>query len=289
MAAPPSRQQRGGLSATLGELAQVRALSPQADAPTHEGDAIAPFEVPTDRFVTTTDRVAEQADAARAAALNVAGVSGSASGLVLRALARRLAPSKRKIVAVTADVESARALAADASFMLGARDADDAEAAGATTFGQVLLYLPNDASPYADVNPDRRGAQTRLATLFHIAIDLPWSVLVCPIGALARKVVPKDDVLEHAELIVAGQEIDRAALVARLSAAGYVRSPLVEDPGSFAVRGALLDVWAPCATDPVRIEFYGDLVMSIRAFDPDGSGPSARRPRFGSRPRAKRS
>ena len=50
---------------------------------------------------------------------------------------------------------------------------------------------------------------------------------------------------------------------------GYVRSPLVEDPGLFAVRGSLLDVWTPCGAQPVRVEFYGDLVMSIKSFDPE--------------------
>src|SRR5262249_47850917 len=143
-------------------------------------------------------------------------------------------------------------------------------ASNSTTFGDVLLYVPNEASPYADVNPDRRGAEKRLATLFHLAMDLPWKVLAMPVTALSRKVVPSDEVMEHAELLVAEHEIDRTALTARLAAAGYVRSPLVEDPGCFAVRGALLDVWAPCAELPVRVEFYGDLIMNIKVFDPEG-------------------
>ncbi len=63
--------------------------------------------------------------------------------------------------------------------------------------------------------------------------------------------------------------MDRDALVARLGQMGYVRSPLVEDPGTFAVRGAVLDLWSPSAEAPARIELYGDLVMSIKAFDPE--------------------
>lgn len=197
--------------------------------------------------------------------VHVAGAFGAATALALRALGRG---ASRPIVAVTADVESARALAADASFLLGTIDADEQEATGGAG-GPVLLFVPTETSPYADVNPDRRAAQARLATLFHLAMGLPWRLLVVPVGGLARKVVPRDEVVEHAELIVAGQEIDRDALTARLSAAGYVRSPLVEDPGTFAVRGALVDVWAPAAERPVRIEFYGDLVLGIKGFDPD--------------------
>src|SRR6185503_9483773 len=206
------------------------------------------FELPTDRRLTT----------ARALA---AAIAPSVNDVV-HATAQK---TTRRVIAITPDTESARALAGDVSFLLGALDADDAEASGASSFGQVLLYLPNEASPYADVNPDRRGAQTRLSTLFHLGMELPWSVLVCPIAALSRKVVPRETVLEHAELVVAGQEIDRDKLAARLAAAGYVRSPLVEDPGSLAIRGALMDVWAPSAEVPVRIEFYGDLLMSIKS------------------------
>jgi transcription-repair coupling factor (superfamily II helicase) len=270
-AAPKDRRagSPGPLQASLAELAGVSELALDDDettSPPAPLDPLPSFELPTDRRVTTARALASAIAAAPPGTHHVTGVAGGAPGLVVRALARQ---TKRKIIALTADTDAARALAADVSFLLGDRDADDAEAGGADTFGQVLLFVPNEASPYADVNPDRRGAQTRLATLFHLAVDLPWSVLVCPIAALSRKVVPRDEVLEHAELIVAEQEIDRDKLTARLAESGYVRSPLVEDPGSFAVRGALLDVWTPCAELPVRIEFYGDLVMSIKAFDPE--------------------
>jgi transcription-repair coupling factor (superfamily II helicase) len=257
------------LKASLAEIAHVTPSDLSLDEPASPGaelDPIPVFEVPTDRRVVVARELAAAVAASPAAAHHVVGSFGSAPALVLRALAKR---SSRKLVALTADVEAARALAADASFLLGERDADGAEVEGGDAFGKVLLYLPNEASPYADVSPDRKGAQMRLATLFHLAVDLPWSVLVCPIAALARKVVPKDDVLEHAELILAEQEIDRDKLTARLGQTGYVRSPLVEDPGCFAVRGALLDVWSPTAEFPVRIEFYGDMVMSIKAFDPE--------------------
>src|SRR5262249_17005518 len=56
--------------------------------------------------------------------------------------------------------------------------------------------------------------------------------------------------------------------VKRLSEAGYLRVPVVEDPGSFAVRGALVDVWPPNMELPARVELYGDLVLSIKLFDP---------------------
>jgi len=63
-------------------------------------------------------------------------------------------------------------------------------------------------------------------------------------------------------------ELDRDALVKRLSEAGYLRVPVVEDPGSFAVRGALVDVWPPRADSPSRAQLYGDTGLSITPFDP---------------------
>ncbi len=256
------------LHASLAEIAGVPELSTplEAPAPAPELDPLPSFEVPTDRRVVTTRALAAAIATAGPGAHHVTGVAGGAAALVARALAQR---TKRRIVAVTADAEAARALAADVSFLLGERDADDAEAGEGDTFGRVLLYLPTEASPYADVNPDRKGAQMRLATLFHLAVELPWNVLVCPIAALARKVLPRDEMLEHAEIVAVDQEIDRDKLTARLAQMGYVRSPLCEDPGSFAVRGSLLDLWAPSAPGPARVELYGDLVLSIKAFDPE--------------------
>ena len=61
--------------------------------------------------------------------------------------------------------------------------------------------------------------------------------------ALARKVVPRKTLLAHMISIREGEEIDRDDLVAKLSSAGYMRSPIVEDPGAFAVRGGLIDLW----------------------------------------------
>lgn len=251
--------------ATFGEIAGVDSLElPRPVASSLPEEVLPSYELPSDRTVVMAREIAAKSIAA-AGTHHVVSVMGSGAALVIRAVAKS---TKRKIIAITADIESARALFADASFLLAGKDADEPDA-GQTTLGDVLFFPPNEASPYADVAPDRRSAEARIAALFHLAVDLPWRVLVCPIQALARKVVPKDEVLEHAELVVAEQEVDRDALVKRISAAGYVRSPIVEDPGTFAVRGALIDIWPPNAGFPARIEFYGDLVMGIKSFDPE--------------------
>src|SRR5205814_9515743 len=108
----------------------------------------------------------------------------------------------------------------------------------------------------------------RMATLAHLAAGRPWRVLVAPASALVRKLVPRDVLKRHTHCVKHEEELDRDALIRSLSESGYIRVPVVEDPGSFAVRGALLDVWPPSNDLTVRVELYGELVLSLKAFDP---------------------
>jgi transcription-repair coupling factor (superfamily II helicase) len=178
--------------------------------------------------------------------------------LVARAVA--LAQTK-PVVCVTTDLEAARRWSDDLSFVWGNRSTETAQ-------GDVLLFAPPEVSPYAEVNPDRRAAMGRLVTLFQLAHALPWRFLVVPAAGLARKVVPRHIVEQHTCRIGVDEELDRDQLIGRLAAAGYLRVPLVEDPGSFAVRGSVMDIWPASSEHPVRLELYGDLVLSLRSFDP---------------------
>ena len=206
--------------------------------------------------------VARKAITERTGRVDVAGVRGSGAAATIAAIARA---STRQVVVVVADLDSARKMTEDIGFYF--RGALDEALAEDTAAGEVLLFAANEASPYAEVNPDRRAAMSRMATLFHLA-RLPWRVLVIPATAVARKTVPRAVIAKYTQRIVAEDALDRDALVSALADAGYMRVPLVEDPGSFAVRGSLLDVWPPNRDMPVRVELYGELVVSIHEFDP---------------------
>ncbi|HEX7665241.1 MAG TPA: DEAD/DEAH box helicase, partial [Polyangiaceae bacterium] len=206
--------------------------------------------------------VARRTIEASSGRVDIAGVRGSGSAATVAAIARA---SARKVMVVTSDLAVARKLTEDVGFYLRSR-VDEADAED-TAAGEVLLFAANESSPYAEVNPDRRAAMSRMATLFHLA-TLPWKVLVVPATALARKTVPPQIVAKYTQKIVAEDALDRDDLVARLTETGYLRVPLVEDPGSFAVRGSLVDVWPPNRDCPLRVELYGELVVSIHEFDP---------------------
>jgi transcription-repair coupling factor (superfamily II helicase) len=249
------------LTSTLQEQTG-RTVGDLAPAPAPEELEPLPSLLPPEGVVASRLRdVAGQARSLRAARLDVAGIRGCADAAVAAAIVR----AGRRVVLVTADLDAARRIADDVGFLVrGAMD-DDAEE---TAEGEVLVFAASESSPYADVNPDRRAAMSRMATLSHLAHERPWSVLVVPAGALARRVAPRVELSRRADRIAAEREIDRDALIRSLSEAGYLRVPVVEDPGSFAVRGALIDVWSPSTETPVRVELYGDLVLSMRAFDP---------------------
>ncbi|MBW2454681.1 MAG: transcription-repair coupling factor [Deltaproteobacteria bacterium] len=220
--------------------------------------------LPTDRQVVTTEQLAAQLSAEPAAGHQVVtGARGSAVALVLRQLRRAM---RRPLVVITPSSERGRQLCGDTRFVLGQ---------------PALLFDQGDQSPYADVIPDRRASHERLAALFELARlgggagdanaaprEQAGVVMVVPATALVRKVVPSEQIRTQTEELRLFDEIDRDALLDRLTAAGYLRVPLVEDPGTVAARGALLDVWPPGAPHPVRVTLDGDLVESLKPFDP---------------------
>ncbi|MBW2461176.1 MAG: transcription-repair coupling factor [Deltaproteobacteria bacterium] len=183
--------------------------------------------------------------------------SGLPPGAAALLLARGAQQHGGGTIVVTRDLDAARRTVSDLAFFLGgARD-------------QVLLYPSSDITPYLDVAPDRRAAMDRLAVLFHLTQGLPWKFLVVPASAIIRKVAPRAAIRARSAVVKAEEELDREAFIRLLAEGGYLRVPVAEDPGTFAVRGGILDVYPPHASYPARIELDDWLVLSIKHFDPD--------------------
>jgi transcription-repair coupling factor (superfamily II helicase) len=249
------------LTSTLGEQTGLTADELAPPAPSIELEPL-PSLLPPEGIVASRVRDAvARVRSMPGGRIDIAGMRGSAGAALAAALARY----GHRVVFVAADLEAARRAAEDVGFFVRGAADDDAEDTGE---GDVLVFAASESSPYADVSPDRRAAMSRMATLYHLAHERPWRVLLVPASALARKVVPRRELARRDSRIVVESEIDRDALVRSLSEAGYLRVPIVEDPGGFAVRGALIDVWPPSTDSPVRVELYGDLVLSMKPFDP---------------------
>jgi transcription-repair coupling factor (superfamily II helicase) len=185
-------------------------------------------------------------------------------------LAASLGPARRPLLCLTAEEPQAEALARDLAFFLGTGPVTD-PATGmdpAAAPPRVMLLPAVETSPYADLSPDRRAVMRRLAVLFRLSQGFTGDVLVMSASAYARRVIPRAGFGVLCEVALEGEVLDRDATAAQLARAGYGRVPVVEDPGTFAVRGGVVDVFPPLYRFPARLELYGDLVESIRFFDP---------------------
>ena len=161
----------------------------------------------------------------------------------------------RLVLAVTGGIPDADRLAADLEMIAAAGDSP-AHAAR-------ILELP------VKLEGDSASVGVRLKTISALRA---WSikpypaVVVAPFAALAPAVS-----CAGAESIVldmkSGGAPDLSALVSKLSAFGYRRVPSVESEGDFSVRGGILDVWSPGEEFPVRAEFFGDEIESLRTFN----------------------
>jgi transcription-repair coupling factor (superfamily II helicase) len=120
--------------------------------------------------------------------------------------------------------------------------------------------------PYTSLSYHAETAAKRMGILYQLMESKTSPIVVTTVGALLQKLVPRQEIRDYAELVMAGEEMDRDLLVEKLNAGGYTRSTIVEEPGDYCIRGGILDVFPPMYSDPVRIEFFGDMVDSIRFF-----------------------
>ena len=176
-------------------------------------------------------------------AAEVTGVSGAARGRLARALLELEDRRARTLLAVTETEEEADLLAKDLAFFLAALAAPGVP---------PVLRVPADpVLPYDDLSPDRGLEMDRLAALCRLHLSGPAvRAVVVSARALARRMVPRKVFERHADLLGKGVTVEREALAARLAEMGYARVPLVEDPGTFAVRGGILDLWSPVRGAP---------------------------------------
>ena len=194
------------------------------------------------------------------------GASDSAySALEIARLAEGLPPSCRPLIAVVQDEAEARLLRKDLQFFLGTGHDEGGE------FAESVLSLPDlDTSPWADVSPERSAVLRRMSVLFRLSQggEHAGLVLVASLRSIARRVVPFLSLAGLVRTLHVNTEINRDDLVDFLRQSGYTRAPVCEDAGTFAVRGGVLDLFVPLYPFPIRVDFYGDLIESLRFFDP---------------------
>jgi len=132
----------------------------------------------------------------------------------------------------------------------------------------AVVSLPaRDVLPFQNLSPHPELQEERATALWKIATGTA-SIVVTPVAATAILLRAPEFYTDLARTIRRGESLDTDALLAHLNTVGYSTADVVEMPGQYALRGGILDVYSPEAERPVRIEFFGDEVDSIRRFDP---------------------
>ncbi len=191
---------------------------------------------------------------ARGRGVALAGPRGSYLAYVFADIVRR---ADRPWVVVVATSQAARVTCAALETLLAGRP------------GRRMLMPVPETSPYIEMTPDRATTTARLEAAWDLADLAPGDVMVVPLPAWVRKAPPSADVREAALTLVAEEDIDTAKIDRQLRAMGYHAVGLVEDCGSFSLRGGVLDIFSPRYPQPFRIDLFGDTIESIRWFDPE--------------------
>jgi transcription-repair coupling factor (superfamily II helicase) len=185
--------------------------------------------------------------------LNCTGLSGSERAYLLSSLhAKHQVPL---FVICTTNKEALR-LARDTHFFSGKKELP------------LSTFPSYDISPFRHLSCHPETACSRIGALYKLITAAKPPVLITSVGALLQKLLPKGALSEYADYLLPGEETPREPLIEKLLEGGYQETALVEEAGDFAVRGALIDLFPPLFSDPVRIEFFGDTVESIRTFSP---------------------
>jgi transcription-repair coupling factor (superfamily II helicase) len=187
----------------------------------------------------------------------VSGLTATARSLYLPLMARA---AKQLVIVVVADNKAAEALEP----MLKA----GCELTGAVDPGRVVRLPAHDVLPFENLSPHPDLQEQRAAALWKLATGAV-DILIAPVESAALKLFDREYYAGLAVALRRGEEVDVEVLTGHLASVGYTQMDLVEMPGQFTRRGGILDVYSPEHDRPVRIEFFGDEIETIRKFDPE--------------------
>ncbi|MDQ3010298.1 MAG: transcription-repair coupling factor [Acidobacteriota bacterium] len=202
--------------------------------------------------------------------VNVAGLSGSAKALALATLQHATGKRLAVVSQRSRDLED---LERDLRFFychLGDREECENE----------IFALPaSESDPYSGTSPHAEILERRALALWRLTAGI-GDIVLLTCRSLMRRFAPVDEIKQAVVTLRVGEELPLEYLIEHLAAVGYVRSDPVGGVGEFSSRGGILDFYSPSAnpsksldekgaSNPVRVEFFGDEIDSIREFDPE--------------------
>jgi len=189
----------------------------------------------------------------------LSGLAGSARALVLALLQKK---TERPFACVTQNMRALEDLQRDIQFFYCLVNGL------ASPEGDVQLFPASEHNPYDGTSPHPEVMENRALTLFRLTQQQPKFVLM-PMASLVQRTIRRDELARHGATLTVTKDKSPEELVDVMIASGYVREDPVTDVGQFSLRGGILDVFSPSSQNPVRVEFFGDTVETIREFDPE--------------------
>jgi len=200
--------------------------------------------------------------------LTLAGIADGAQGLVIADLARAVAAGDRPpaISAAVVCRDDGRMAALGRAIAFFAPDIE------------VLEFPAWDCLPYDRVSPHAAIVAQRMTALARLARitgrERP-ALLLTTVNAILQRVPARGLVAKQSLSAAPGNMLPMAGIVQWLELNGFNRPSTVREPGDYAVRGGIVDLFAPGMDEPVRLDFFGDTLESIRSFDPESQRTNA--------------
>jgi transcription-repair coupling factor (superfamily II helicase) len=187
----------------------------------------------------------------------VSGLTTTARALYLPSFVRAAQAPALVLVSDNKAAEALHTAVLAACELTGALHADD-----------VLRLPAHDVLPFENLSPHGEIQEQRAAALWKLASGAAKFV-IAPVEAACMRLFPRDYYAALALRLRTGEEHLPEMLVEHLLSVGYTRVDVVEMPGQVTMRGGILDVYGPEMERPVRIDFFGDEIESMRRFDPE--------------------
>ncbi|MGA7058270.1 MAG: transcription-repair coupling factor, partial [Terriglobales bacterium] len=188
--------------------------------------------------------------------IRVTGLSPAARALIVVLLRRTV---ERPFVLVVADNRAAEELLPVLRAFC--------ELTGAADPDSVVSLPARDVLPFQNLSPHPEIQEERATALWKIATGRA-AIVVSPVTATTILLRSPEYYADLARVLRRGETFDLEKLLEHLNTVGYSSTDVVEMPGQYAARGGILDVYSPESDRPVRVEFFGDEIESMRKFDP---------------------
>lgn len=186
----------------------------------------------------------------------LSGLSGSSKSLLAAVLHVKL---KRPLILITPNNQEAERAAKDFRFFISRLQSG---------FAEPLFFPSLDVDPYRGLSPHPTVAQQRALALW-LMTQQQAEFVALPMRALMWRLPKAEEIASEGQVIRRGDWLEPEQLLAKLSATGYTPEDPVTEEGEFSRRGGIVDVFPPTSDFPVRVEFFGDEIASLRTYDPE--------------------